>query len=117
MIVLFDLILNVPSTIFQLNRDGSSWVEPVLSLDKCVLLKDHKAVTLVRLTPAASLSRVKLYRYNGTDISFKCLPADHSHKICLISFDIVAAKFENVVFRSHFKFIKTACQNIRNVVC
>ena len=29
--VLFDLILYVPSTIFQLNRDGSSWVEPVLS--------------------------------------------------------------------------------------
>ena len=29
--VLFDLILNVPSTIFQLYRDGSSWVEPVLS--------------------------------------------------------------------------------------
>ena len=28
---LFDLILCVPSTIFQLNRDGSSWVEPVLS--------------------------------------------------------------------------------------
>ena len=25
------LILYVPSTIFQLNRDGSSWVEPVLS--------------------------------------------------------------------------------------
>ena len=25
---LFDLILYVPSTIFQLNRDGSSWVEP-----------------------------------------------------------------------------------------
>ena len=24
------LILYVPSTIFQLNRDGSSWVEPVL---------------------------------------------------------------------------------------
>ena len=31
MFVLFDLILYVPSTIFQLNRDGSSWVEPVLS--------------------------------------------------------------------------------------
>ena len=30
-IVLFDLILYVPSTIFQLNRDGSSWVKPVLS--------------------------------------------------------------------------------------
>ena len=28
---LFDLILCVPSTIFQLNRDGFSWVEPVLS--------------------------------------------------------------------------------------
>ena len=28
---LFDLILYVPSTIFQLNRDGSSWVEPVQS--------------------------------------------------------------------------------------
>ena len=29
--VLFDLILYVPSTIFRLYRDGSSWVEPVLS--------------------------------------------------------------------------------------
>ena len=28
---LFNLILYVPSTIFQLNRDRSSWVEPVLS--------------------------------------------------------------------------------------
>ena len=28
---LFDLILYVQSTIFQLNRDGSSWVKPVLS--------------------------------------------------------------------------------------
>ena len=28
---LFDLFLYVPSTIFQLYRDGSSWVEPVLS--------------------------------------------------------------------------------------
>ena len=28
---LFDLILYVPATNFQLNRDGSSWVEPVLS--------------------------------------------------------------------------------------
>ena len=28
---LFDLILYFESTIFQLNRDGSSWVEPVLS--------------------------------------------------------------------------------------
>ena len=29
--IFFDLILNIPSTIFQLNRNGSSWVEPVLS--------------------------------------------------------------------------------------
>ena len=28
---LFDLILYVPSTIFQLQRDGSSWIEPALS--------------------------------------------------------------------------------------
>ena len=30
-VCLFDLILYIPSTIFQLNRNGSSWVEPVLS--------------------------------------------------------------------------------------
>ena len=30
-VCLFDLILYVPSTIFQIYRDGSSWVEPVLS--------------------------------------------------------------------------------------
>ena len=30
-VLLFDLFLYVPSTIIQLNRDGSSWVEPVLS--------------------------------------------------------------------------------------
>ena len=58
-VVLLDLILYIPSTIFQLNRDRSSWVEQVLSWDKCVLLKDHNAVTLVRLEPAASRSRVK----------------------------------------------------------
>ena len=58
-LVLFDLILYVPSTIFQLNRDGSSWVEPVLSWDKCVLLKDHNTVKPVRLEPTAARSRVK----------------------------------------------------------
>ena len=56
---LLDLILYVPSTIFQLNKDGSSWVEPVLSYDKCVLLKDHNAVPPVRLEPTAFWSRVK----------------------------------------------------------
>ena len=44
---------------FQLYRDGSSWVEPVLSYDKCDLLKDHNAVTPVRLKPTALWSRVK----------------------------------------------------------
>ena len=58
-VCLFVLILDVPSTIFQLYRDGSSWVEPALSQDKCVLLKDHNAVTPVRLEPAALQSRVK----------------------------------------------------------
>ena len=38
--VLFDLILYVPLTIFQLCQDRSYWVEPVLSKDICVLLKD-----------------------------------------------------------------------------
>ena len=59
---LFDLILYVPSTIFQLNRDGSSWVEPVLSYDKCDLRNDHSAGTLVRLEPPALiLSSQALY--------------------------------------------------------
>ena len=56
-IYLFDLILNVPSTIFQLYWDGYSRVEPVLSWDKCVLLKDHNVVTPVRLKPVAPRSR------------------------------------------------------------
>ena len=56
---MFDLILYVPSTIFQINRDRSSWVEPVLSQDKYVLLKDHNAVMPVRLKPAAPQSQVK----------------------------------------------------------
>ena len=58
---LFDLILYVTSKIFQFNRDGSSCVEPVLSLDKCVLLKDHNAVTLVRLEPAPPVLSQALY--------------------------------------------------------
>ena len=45
------------STIFQLCLDRSSWVEPVLSKDKCVLHKD--TVTPVRLQPVAPQSRVK----------------------------------------------------------
>ena len=48
---LFDLILYVPVNNFQLCLDGSSWVEPELSKDKCALLKDT-TVTWVRLEPA-----------------------------------------------------------------
>ena len=32
LMVLFDLILYIPSATFQLNRDGSSWVEPEMCL-------------------------------------------------------------------------------------
>ena len=39
------------STVFQLYWDGSSWVEPVLSKDKCVLLKD------TTVTPGAQAPR------------------------------------------------------------
>ena len=56
---MFDLILYIPSTIFQLNRDGTPWVEPVLSYDKCVLLKDHNPVMPVKLKPTTPQSRVK----------------------------------------------------------
>ena len=56
---LFDLILYVQSTTFQLNRDKSSWVEPVLSYDNWDLLKDHSTVTPVRLGHATPRSRVK----------------------------------------------------------
>ena len=62
---LFDLILYVPSTIFQLNRDGSSWVGPVLSWDKCVLLKDHNAVTPVRLEPGTSANKNDCWKVEG----------------------------------------------------
>ena len=42
-ICLFDLILNVPSTIFQLYRDGSSWVEPVPGFFWPVLTTDIRS--------------------------------------------------------------------------
>ena len=37
-VCLIDLILYAPSTVSQLYRDGSSWVEPVLSSDKFMCL-------------------------------------------------------------------------------
>ena len=38
---------------FQLCRDGSSWVEPVLSKDGMYLAQGHNTVMPVRLEPAA----------------------------------------------------------------
>ena len=41
MFILFDLILYVPvNNLSVICGDRSSWVKPVLSKDKCVLLKD-----------------------------------------------------------------------------
>ena len=37
---LFELLLYIPVNMFSVMSDGSSWVEPVLSKDKCVLHKD-----------------------------------------------------------------------------
>ena len=60
---LFDLILYVPSTIFQLNRDGSSWVEPVLSLDKMCLAQGPQSSDAGEArTCGPSVSSQALYR-------------------------------------------------------
>ena len=48
MFVLFDSLRPIQQ-FFIFFRDGSSWAEPELSKDKCVLLKDHNAVTLESL--------------------------------------------------------------------
>ena len=70
---LFDLIFYVSSAIFQLNRDGSSWIEPVLSYDKCVLLMDHNAVTPVRLeTPFVGVIVCNEHWEQGIQIELTC---------------------------------------------
>ena len=49
-VYLFDLILYVSSTIFQLCRDGSSWIEPVLTkLGLMFLVQGYNTVMPVRL--------------------------------------------------------------------
>ena len=73
MFILFDLILYIPSTIFQLYRDGSSWVEPVISKDKCVLLKDHNESDAGEArTRGPSVSSLALY-HCAPNFMFKCL--------------------------------------------
>ena len=58
-VLFFYLILYVPSTIFQLFRDGSSWGLTNTKLGLMCLAQGHYAVPLVRLEPAAPRSRVK----------------------------------------------------------
>ena len=104
MVCLFDLILYVPSTIFQLNRDRSSWVEPVLSLDKCVLLKDHNAVTPVRLKPVTPRSRVK----HSTTEPLRSHNA--SYGLCVLIKDYLSKQFS--LFHPHVQeFLYTDCSS------
>ena len=56
-VCLFYLILYVPVNSFLVMPGQVFLVQPVLSNDKCVLLKDHNTVTPLRLKPAAPLSR------------------------------------------------------------
>ena len=58
---LFDLILYVPSIMFQLCRDGSSWVYIRTKLGLLFLAQEHNKVTPVRLKPTAPRSRVRHY--------------------------------------------------------
>ena len=61
LLALCDLIwyLTFKSTIFQLWRDGSSWVQPGLTQRIKCLAQGHNAVAPVRLGPATHRSRVK----------------------------------------------------------
>ena len=56
--VLFDLILYVPSTIFQLCRDRSTLVEPDTKQRLMCLAQGHNTVMPVRLELATSRSQV-----------------------------------------------------------
>ena len=53
------LILYVPSTIFRLCRDWSSWVETSTKLGLMCLAQGHNEVTPVRLESVAFRSQVK----------------------------------------------------------
>ena len=55
-VCLFDLILYVPSTIFQLYKDESSWVETSNKQGLMCLARGHNAVTPLRLEPVAPRS-------------------------------------------------------------
>ena len=70
---LFDLILYVTSTIFQLYRDRSFWVERVLR-GLMFLAQGHSAVTPVRLEPVAPQSPVMYSTTEPLSSSHKCVP-------------------------------------------
>ena len=79
MFVLFDLILYIPSTILQLCRDMSSWVELVLSI--MCLAQGHNAVMPVRLELAAPRSRVK-HSTPPLGLESSTLPLSHCPPLC-----------------------------------
>ena len=60
------------STIFLLCWDGSSWVEPVLSKDICVLLKDQTQWCRWGSNPGPSVSSQALYHW-ATVVPPQCL--------------------------------------------
>ena len=99
LIVLFVLILYIPSTIFQIYRDGSSWVEPVLSQDNCFLLKNHNAVTPVRLEPVAFAleSSTKPHCVSWANTFF------YSGTIQKISYRVFIKYFISIQHRNHMK--------------
>ena len=113
---MFDLILYAPSTIFQLNRDGSSWVEPVLSLNKCVLLKDHSTVTPVRLEPVAPRSRVK---YSTTEPLRSFAEVYHKYMLYIYTKLQVCTKLAtNFFYNTLFLSVLTAFPHlIKHAIC
>ena len=96
---MFDLILYVPTTTFQLCRDGSSLVEPVVSL-----AQGHSAVTPVRLQRAAPQPRVK---HSTTEpLNSLSLGVNNPHEV---------ASFELGVYLAGFMEENTKHCNILNI--
>ena len=65
--VCLNLLLMSQLTIFQLCRDGTSWVEPVLSMDKCVLLRDKRGEADEAPTRNPSVSSPGISSYTQTE--------------------------------------------------
>ena len=82
--------LTSQSTIFQLCRDGSSWVEPVLSKDKCVLLKDT--------------TQWRLWGLNLRPLSLKSstLPLSHCAPTCISKVGQMSRSYIFIYLKSSF---------------